>query len=114
MGLFLHMDKKIRIAIIGLGYVGFPLAKSFSKFYKTVGYDINIDLINNLNNKKLDNLIMSSDSDCLLDSNVYIITVPTPVTKANQPDLSHLESGIYTIEFDGQAKNHNQKLVIEK
>ena len=47
MGLFLDMDKKIRIAIIGLGYVGFPLAKSFSKFYKTVGYDINIDLINN-------------------------------------------------------------------
>ena len=46
MGLFLHMDKKIRIAIIGLGYVGFPLAKSFSKFYKTVGYDINIDFTN--------------------------------------------------------------------
>ena len=92
MGLFLHMDKKIRIAIIGLGYVGYPLAKSFSKFYKTVGYDINIDLINNLNNNKLDNLMLSSDSDCLLDSNVYIITVPTPVTKANQPDLSYLES----------------------
>ena len=92
MGLFLHMDKKIRIAIIGLGYVGFPLAKSFSKFYKTVGFDINIDLINNLNNNKLDNLMLSSDSDCLLDSNVYIITVPTPVTEANQPDLSHLES----------------------
>ena len=92
MGLFLHMDKKIRIAIIGLGYVGFALAKSFSKFYKTVGYDINIDLIKNLNNNKLDNLMLSSDSDCLLDSNVYIITVPTPVTKANQPDLSYLES----------------------
>ena len=40
----------------------------------------------------LDNLFISSDSDCLLDSNVYIITVPTPVTKANQPDLSYLES----------------------
>ena len=92
MGLFLHMDKKNRIAIIGLGYVGFPLAKSFSKFYKTVGYDINADLIDRLNNKKFDNLIMSSDSDCLIDSNVYIITVPTPVTKANQPDLSYLES----------------------
>ena len=86
------MYKKIKIAIIGLGYVGFPLAKSFNKFYKTVGYDIDVDLINNLNNNKLDDLFISSNSDCLKDYNVYIITVPTPVTNKNHPDLSYLES----------------------
>ena len=86
------MDKKIKIAIIGLGYVGYPLAKSFSKFYETVGYDIDNNLINSLKKKKLDNIIVSGDSSCIKNSNVYIITVPTPVTKENKPDLSYLES----------------------
>ena len=46
------MDKKIKIAIIGLGYVGYPLAKSFSKFFQTVGYDIDLNLVNRLDSKE--------------------------------------------------------------
>ena len=57
MGLFLHMDIINKIAIIGLGYVGFPLAKSFSKFYPTVGYDIDIDLVDSLNKKNIKTLL---------------------------------------------------------
>jgi len=86
------MDKKIKIAIIGLGYVGYPLSKSFSKFYETVGYDIDTNLIKRVKKKKLDNITFSSDSSCIKNSNVYIITVPTPVTNENKPDLSFLES----------------------
>ena len=86
-----------KIAIIGLGYVGFPLAKSFSKFYLTVGYDIDIDLVDSLNNKKHKNLIISHDSDFIKDANVFIITVPTPITKKNLPDLSYLKSASETV-----------------
>ena len=69
--------------------MGFPLAKSFSKFYPTVGYDIEIDLVDSLNKKKYKNLIISHDSDFIKDANVFIITVPTPITKKNLPDLSY-------------------------
>ena len=91
------MDIINKIAIIGLGYVGFPLAKSFSKFYLTVGYDIDIDLVDNLNKKKHKNLILSHDSDFIKDANVFIITVPTPITKKNLPDLSYLKSASETV-----------------
>ena len=86
-----------KIAIIGLGYVGFPLAKSFSKFYLTVGYDIDVDLVDSLNKKKHKNLIISHDSDFIKDANVFIITVPTPITKKNLPDLSYLKSASETV-----------------
>ena len=91
------MDKINKIAIIGLGYVGFPLAKSFSKFYLTVGYDIDIDLVDILNKKKHKNLIISNDSDFIKDANVFIITVPTPITNKNLPDLSYLKLASETV-----------------
>ena len=48
------IDKNIKIAVIGLGYVGLPLAVSFGKIYKTIGYDINKSRIKNLNLSKFD------------------------------------------------------------
>jgi UDP-N-acetyl-D-galactosamine dehydrogenase len=94
---------KISIAVIGLGYVGLPLAVEFSKNYPVVGYDINIQRINDLKSgvdktneiknaelEKIKNLTFSSDSDSIKKNNVYIITVPTPVDKNNSPDLSPL------------------------
>lgn len=100
----------IKIGIVGLGYVGLPLAVEFAKKYTTVGFDIKIDRINNLkkfvdetleiNEEVLKNILVSeSDSKGLLltselnelsTCNFYIITVPTPVDQNNRPDLTPL------------------------
>ena len=95
------MEKEYKIAIIGLGYVGLPLALAFAEHYEVVGYDINAKRVADLN-KEIDsnldvivksnsNLSFSSDENDLLESNIYIITVPTPVDKKNTPDLSFLK-----------------------
>ena len=105
MPTFVFMEKK-HIAIIGLGYVGLPLAAAFSKKYPTIGYDINrekVDAINSgidptaeLGNKQLqgalnDGLTTSSELDAIAESNVYIITVPTDIHEDKTPDLNPLK-----------------------
>lgn len=101
--------KDCRLAVIGLGYVGLPLALEFAKKYSVVGFDINKERINELasgkdhtleadehllreviqlgqmNNGK--GLQFSSDKDSLRNCNVYIVTVPTPIDRFNNPDL---------------------------
>jgi UDP-N-acetyl-D-galactosamine dehydrogenase len=97
------MEKEFKIAIIGLGYVGLPLAVEFGKKYHVRGFDINLDRINELNNgydKTLetnkDDLISSkylhftSELDKIKDCNIYIITVPTPIDQFKAPDLKPL------------------------
>lgn len=101
------MDKKI--AIIGLGYVGLPLAVEFAKKYKVIGFDINQSRINSLrqghdatlevsdedlqfvlNSKSEFGLELSYDVKSTTKSNIYIVTVPTPVNKNNRPILTPL------------------------
>ena len=97
------MEKKI--AIIGLGYVGLPLAVEFGKKYKTKGFDIDKSRINKLKNfidetfelnknqiKESTNLVFSENIDDLRDCNFYILTVPTPIDKYNSPDLKPLHN----------------------
>lgn len=99
-----------KIAIIGLGYVGLPLAVAFAEKYKVFGFDINETRINELNNghdhtlevegEELNAVLSSKPSEIGLyntnvlkdisDCNIYIVTVPTPVDKDNRPDLSPL------------------------
>ena len=96
------MEQNHKIAIIGLGYVGLPLAVSFSKYYKTIGYDISENRIEELKKSidrnidadinELDTLHFTYNLSELKDANIYIITVPTPVKSDNTPDLSFLES----------------------
>lgn len=96
--------EKSKIAVIGQGYVGLPLAVEFGKKYITVGFDINKTRIEELSNGKdstlecsteeLDdavNLTFSSDISNIADCNVYIVTVPTPITDENAPDLTPLK-----------------------
>jgi len=103
-------EDKISIAVIGLGYVGLPLAVEFSKKFPVVGFDLNTDRINELKRgkdrtreidsselNKNNNLILSYSHSCLKDSNVYIVTVPTPVDKNKTPNLDPLESASKTI-----------------
>jgi UDP-N-acetyl-D-galactosamine dehydrogenase len=94
-----------KIAVIGLGYVGLPLAHAFSKKYEVVGLDINKARINELNNgfdrtlelsetqleEAINNgMAFTADIDETKDCNIYIVTVPTPITKENEPDLTPL------------------------
>jgi len=91
------LGKEKKIAIIGLGYVGLPLALAFSKHYKVVGYDVNEKRVSSLQkgiDSNLDvavsinpNLVFSSNESAIKEANIYIITVPTPVTAENIPNL---------------------------
>ena len=91
---------KFNIAIIGLGYVGLPLLLEFSKYFKTIGFDINKRRVNELkknvdinNEQKLNKKILQfTNIDKKLNNcNIYIITVPTPLFKNKKPDLSNLK-----------------------
>ena len=92
-----------KIAIVGLGYVGLPLAVEFGKHYDTVGFDINATRIDELraghdNTLEVDadelatatRLRFSASLDDLRGCNVYIVTVPTPIDSAKRPDLTPL------------------------
>lgn len=99
-----------KIAIIGLGYVGLPLAIEFGKKYKTVGFDININRIKELK-KGIDSTLEISEIDLLNTTflsytnniedikkcTIFIITVPTPVDKYNRPDLTPLYKASETV-----------------
>ena len=95
--------KKIKIGIIGLGYVGTPLALSFGKYFHVVGYDSNRGRIKDLKNKKdltketnlkdfilAKKIIFTNNDKDLKDCNIFIVTVPTPVNKNKNPDLSYI------------------------
>ena len=97
--------KKSNIVVIGLGYVGLPLAIEFSKKYNVLGYDQDEKRINFIKNQskklkknefiditKAKNLKLTYNEKDLLNFNIFIICVPTPITKRNKPDLSMLES----------------------
>ncbi len=74
------------IAIIGLGYVGSPLAREFSKILKVIGYDIDIQKIETLA-KGNDDIYFTANPKDIAKADFVIITVPTPVTRSKQPDL---------------------------
>jgi len=81
------------VCVVGLGYVGLPLAKAFSTHLKTVGFDIDdkkIETLNHDNNE--DNLEFTSDQSKIKEADFVLICVPTPVTKSKEPDLSYVKS----------------------
>ena len=81
------------VCIVGLGYVGLPLAKAFSKHLKTIGFDIDNEKITLLNNNdKGDNLEFTTDPSKIKHTDFVLICVPTPVTKSKEPDLSYVKS----------------------
>ena len=101
-----------KIAVIGLGYVGLPLARLFSTKYETVGFDINrrrveelmngVDSTLEVSNELLveaigNGFICTSDIEKIRDCNVYIVTVPTPVDRNNSPDLTPLVKASETV-----------------
>ncbi len=111
------------IGIIGLGYVGLPLAVEFGKKYNTLGFDINKKRIQDLTNgmdftlecsseelNESTQLAYSSDLEKLSDCNVYIVTVPTPIDEYKQPDLTPLVKASETL---GQVLKKNDVVIYE-
>ncbi len=112
------MSKNIRIAIIGLGYVGLPLARLFATQYPVVGFDINqsrIDALNQgidttleIDSVSLQKVLVEHSSTAnglyctslineMSECNYFIVTVPTPVDKNNRPDLTPLYKSSETV-----------------
>ncbi|MCC8424851.1 nucleotide sugar dehydrogenase [Mucilaginibacter sp. UR6-11] len=128
---FLKETDRIKIAVIGLGYVGLPLAIEFGKKFDVLGFDIDerriVDLLHGLdatrevdisdlnqisesNNSGLSGLKLSSDKNSLRGYNLFIITVPTPVDRFKSPDLSYLLAASKTV---GEVLKKNDIVIYE-
>ena len=103
-------NKELKIAIIGLGYVGLPLAVEFGKHFSTLGFDINKTRLQQLKSGHDSTLEVTdaelagasylkytTDVQALSDTQIYIVTVPTPINEHNQPDLIPLIKASKTI-----------------
>nr|WP_294894726.1 nucleotide sugar dehydrogenase [uncultured Pedobacter sp.] len=114
-------DKKI--AVIGLGYVGLPLSLEFAKKYSVLGFDVNPERVNSLKAgidltlessaeelKEHENLVFSSDETLLKTCNVFIVAVPTPVDKFNNPDIRLLQLASKTV---GKALKNGDIVIYE-
>jgi UDP-N-acetyl-D-galactosamine dehydrogenase len=112
-----------KIAVIGLGYVGLPLAVEFSKKFSVLGFDINQERVKELQSgmdstlevsdvelAAAERLTYSCSVDVLKDSNVYIVTVPTPIDEYKQPDLTPL---VKASEMLGSVINRGDVIIYE-
>lgn len=126
------MEKNIRIAVVGLGYVGLPLAVEFAKKYPVVGFDIKQDRVNELKkghdstlevsdsnlqsvlrkdfNNETNGLLLTTEKQEIKDCNYYIVTVPTPTDKNNRPVLTPLIKASETV---GEVINENDIVIYE-
>ena len=113
-----------KICIVGLGYVGLPLATAFSEKFQVIGFDINIKRIQELKKnidktheveKKVleslgDKLKLTAEIKDIINCNIYIITVPTPIHKSNRPNLSPL---IKSSKMVGKVLNKEDIVIYE-
>jgi UDP-N-acetyl-D-glucosamine/UDP-N-acetyl-D-galactosamine dehydrogenase len=120
-----------KIGVIGLGYVGLPLAVEFAKKYKVIGFDINISRISELSTGhdrtcEIEaellhqvlaagsitsmGLVCSADPEAIKDCNIFIVTVPTPIDKNNRPDLTPLYKASETV---GKVLKQNDIVIYE-
>ncbi|MBU0992207.1 MAG: nucleotide sugar dehydrogenase [Proteobacteria bacterium] len=113
------MDTSLKVAVIGLGYVGLPLAVAFGKKYNTIGYDLNtriiesykkhIDPTGEVDKSELEKAVYlepTSDPSRLHEADFIIVAVPTPIDNAHQPDLGPVKSAAET------AGKHMKKGVV--
>ena len=111
------------VAVIGLGYVGLPLAAAFGKVRKTIGFDINAARIEELKSghdhtlevseedlKEIAHIAFTADRDLLREAKIFIVTVPTPVDKANRPDMTPLVKASETV---GKALKKGDLVIYE-
>ncbi|MDB5687442.1 MAG: UDP-N-acetyl-D-galactosamine dehydrogenase, partial [Rhizorhabdus sp.] len=98
-----------QIVVVGLGYVGLPLAVSLARFFPTIGFDIDSGRIDELNRghdrtREIDadvlnasSITLTADTSTAAGADIYIVTVPTPVDDANRPDLGPVMAATRTV-----------------
>ena len=86
------ISQNITICIVGLGYVGYPLADAFSKHVRTIGYDLNLEKIIQINSNPDNKIIATADPAMISEADIIIIAVPTPVMRSKDPDISYIVS----------------------
>lgn len=112
-----------KIGVLGLGYVGLPLAVEFGQVRPTIGFDINSARVAELNGghdrtkettpqelQGAEHLVMTDDTEMLKDCDIYIVTVPTPIDAHNQPDLTPLVKASQTV---GQVLSKGNIVIYE-
>ncbi|GIV28173.1 MAG: UDP-N-acetyl-D-galactosamine dehydrogenase [Bacteroidia bacterium] len=116
------IEKKKSIAVIGLGYVGLPIALAFAKKVKVIGFDINEERVKMMKNKKdpsnelpssefeNSDITFTSNPNDLKKANFFIVAVPTPIDEHNLPDLKPLLSACHTV---GKALKKGDYVVFE-
>jgi len=116
------IDKKAKLAVIGLGYVGLPIALAFARKLSVIGFDINekridlmrqgIDPSNELEKKDFDNCDISftNSLDVLREAKFFVVAVPTPVDEQNVPDLTPVQKASETI---GKVVKNGDYVVFE-
>ncbi|HXB45406.1 MAG TPA: nucleotide sugar dehydrogenase [Puia sp.] len=116
------VDKKVKLAVIGLGYIGLPVALEFAKKISVIGFDINTKRIEMMRNHldpskevsreefKHSDIIFTDDPDQLKQAGFFIVAVPTPVNKYNVPDLGPLIEASRTV---GKALKKGDYVVYE-
>ncbi|MBA7527726.1 UDP-N-acetyl-D-glucosamine 6-dehydrogenase [subsurface metagenome] len=99
------------VCVIGLGYVGLPLAEALSKSLKVVGFDTDKEKLKKLSeNNSNQNLIFTDRTEEISRADFIIICVPTPVTKSKEPDLSHVN---YAARIVGQNMKRGSVVILE-
>ncbi|MFY9404992.1 MAG: nucleotide sugar dehydrogenase, partial [Candidatus Methanoculleus thermohydrogenotrophicum] len=89
--------KDTTVCVVGLGYVGYPLADAFSRHLRTIGYDLDTKKIARINAEPGNKVLATTDPARIREADVVIIAVPTPVTKAKDPDISYVVSAAETV-----------------
>jgi len=116
--------KDRKICVIGLGYVGLPLAVAFAEKFQVVGFDIDGSRVQDLSSgydKTLEvesslllsvssNIVYTKSIESIRDCDIYIITVPTPIDSANRPDLTPLIESSRTV---GSVLSKNNIVIYE-
>jgi UDP-N-acetyl-D-galactosamine dehydrogenase len=120
------MNRPKNLVVIGLGYVGLPLALAFSKEIPTIGFDLDDSRIDELGtgvdrNKEFSNaeltsskLSLTKESSCISDAEFIVVTVPTPITDSNEPDLRMLKAASELIgnRLRKRGKNLSPAIVV--
>ena len=108
------MKTKI-VCIIGLGYVGLPLAKAFSKHLSVIGFDIDKEKIRTLHNVNNENSIeFTTDPSKINEADFILICVPTPVTKSKEPDLRYVKLFCFAKTFTKKCLRYQQQKLLVK
>ena len=103
--------KNKTVCIVGLGYVGLPLAEAFSSHLKTIAFDIDEEKVKRLSeSNNEDNIDFTSDAARIKQADFVLICVPTPVSKSKEPNLNYVKSAA---EVVGQNLKRGATVVLE-